>query len=180
MKIETGKYYKTRDGNKVGPMYNYDNTAYCWNVPGEREGRWSVFGEDGYATHGAVDNHGDIIAEWQEPMKYKVGDKVRIVAQTHGHRFEIGSSVTICEVLNSAGVEYYDAKNDNEHWYLTDNEIEPYTEPATETIPTARDAFTRIHAELNDAVNAMLDMANYEDAIEYAVMMHAIELEYLG
>lgn len=83
LKIEDGKFYKTSDGRKVGPM--------TWN-----DGRWFVRGalgtwnHDGTASHHhkpTANDFGDLVAEWiAEPAvadnsvmmpKFKVGDRVR-------------------------------------------------------------------------------------------------------
>ena len=61
LKIEAGKYYRTRDGRKVGPMENYNGgqdgfSFYC-------EGKtYNSYG--GYYSRGESQN--DIIAEWRD------------------------------------------------------------------------------------------------------------------
>ena len=52
--------------------------------------------------------------------KYKVGNKVRIVKRICGHAFDIGEIVEIVEV----GFCDYKAKNNNDYWWVTNNEIE--------------------------------------------------------
>ena len=66
MKLEVGKYYKTRDGRKVGPMAieeSQDSTSFHWNVQGAGVGRWDESGDDGYASTFTVAD-GDLIAPW--------------------------------------------------------------------------------------------------------------------
>ncbi len=70
--IETGKYYRTRDGRRAGPMEygNDDDFSYVSHVEGEIGNR--IFQKDG--THGSrwiVHNPAlDLIAEWvDEPVK---------------------------------------------------------------------------------------------------------------
>lgn len=65
MKIEAGKYYKTRDGRKVGPMREIDRelTDYPWTdqveeMPMQRYNDW---GEE----VGEPSSH-DLISEWQD------------------------------------------------------------------------------------------------------------------
>lgn len=69
LKIEVGKYYRTRDGRKVGPMAlgkDADETSYPWTNLGQNElGRWSCDGEDG-ETCMAGETDGDLIAEWRD------------------------------------------------------------------------------------------------------------------
>jgi hypothetical protein len=68
MKIEPGKYYRTRDGKKVGPMYCYKpDSDFGWAEVRQAYGRWGHDGEDGDALGplgGATS--GDIVAEWIE------------------------------------------------------------------------------------------------------------------
>lgn len=65
MQLEVGKYYRTRDGRKVGPMYETgikeDNMAWSDGIgPGwTRSGTVYNYGEDGR----------DIIAEWQDDQQ---------------------------------------------------------------------------------------------------------------
>ena len=57
MKIEAGKYYRTRGGDVVGPMRpRFDNSTYCWETSTES---WDATGScRGYEEH---DN--DLISE---------------------------------------------------------------------------------------------------------------------
>ena len=68
MQIEAGKYYKTRDGRKVGPMVRDDDKygePFVWVAPDD--GSWSHDGDDGNAV-GPLGSRaiGDIIAEWRD------------------------------------------------------------------------------------------------------------------
>lgn len=64
LKLEVGKYYKTRDGRKVGPMKNSYHTAgyYCWHT---LSGNYNsnLWNEDG-CSGSACD--ADLIALWQD------------------------------------------------------------------------------------------------------------------
>lgn len=65
MQIEAGKFYRTRDGQKIGPMCHPEpDSRYGWNIPGLRRGRWDIDGEDGEATGWGKSSGGDLIAEW--------------------------------------------------------------------------------------------------------------------
>lgn len=62
MKIESGKYYKTRDGRKVGPMCD---AGYCYYEEGKFSGldpEWSGDGSNTLPRKGAF----DLIAEWTD------------------------------------------------------------------------------------------------------------------
>ena len=74
MKIEAGKYYRTRDGRKVGPMTVWegvyerdtDKPLYdCETVGGIRGAYWR---ENGLNSEPGLDPDPrlDLIAEWQE------------------------------------------------------------------------------------------------------------------
>lgn len=84
MKIEAGKYYKTRDGRKVGPMRELDrkNTDYPWtdqygDMPDQRysdSGKEIGMGSDYY-----------LISEWQdEPSPIRTVTRREIVAGNYG------------------------------------------------------------------------------------------------
>lgn len=69
LKIEAGKYYRTRDGRKVGPM-----EAWCfggWHSDrAEHPLNWGVWFDDGTAKYAGAKDSPDLIAEWiDEPVK---------------------------------------------------------------------------------------------------------------
>ncbi|MCD4512516.1 hypothetical protein LQT97_14915 [Brucella pseudogrignonensis] len=68
-KIEAGKYYRTRDGRKVGPIENRKREdaehPFIWNWPDGRGNR--IYKPDGTNYS---DRNDDLIAEWvDEPVK---------------------------------------------------------------------------------------------------------------
>ncbi len=66
LKIEAGKYYKTRDGRKVGPMVKWRDTV---DNPWEQKGGSCEFDSDGdlWADDGTSKyNCPDLISEWQD------------------------------------------------------------------------------------------------------------------
>jgi len=82
-RLEAGRYYKTRDGQKVGPM-----EEYCEGFI-QRLGDGMKWNDDGSRVNRS---HEDIVAEWVEPeakaapapepepaTKFKVGDRIRRV-----------------------------------------------------------------------------------------------------
>ncbi|OOO25650.1 hypothetical protein [Agrobacterium sp. YIC 4121] len=88
IKIEAGKFYRTRDGRKVGPAFIVGSCAIFGNGSNYASAVWA---DDGRSSHrddklSLKDN--DIIAEWiEEPVakpsndnaqpKFKVGDLIR-------------------------------------------------------------------------------------------------------
>lgn len=76
LKIEAGRYYKTRDGRKVGPMVRDDwGDGQPW-TDGER---W--YCEDGQWERSEI-NDNDLIVEWQETTN--VGAQVDTLAEEYG------------------------------------------------------------------------------------------------
>lgn len=78
LRIEAGKFYKTRDGRKVGPMVEWSSVAeHPFEV--EAEGDESLWRNDGTSRW---DDTPTLIAEWtDEPVaapaaKFNVGDRV--------------------------------------------------------------------------------------------------------
>ena len=81
MKIEAGKYYKTRDGRKVGPTIENDfpNSYYPFKTSG---GLYVM--ADGTANNGwNFDSKSDLVAEWSEGPVRTVTRK-EIVPGTYG------------------------------------------------------------------------------------------------
>ena len=66
MQLEEGKYYKTRDGRKVGPMIDLDNgSSDPWKayLPGEEITYWHDSG-----SHWGDIRPSDLIAEWTDEL----------------------------------------------------------------------------------------------------------------
>lgn len=121
--IESGKFYLTRDGRKVGPMERKSD----WTDSQGRKGEFYT-DEHGYYTangiwlEGEVNDPEDLIAEWVEPVvhigydarfeigepvavaeatatpKFKAGDKVRCIDVCGGSKFEVGKVYTVLGV----------------------------------------------------------------------------------
>lgn len=115
--IEAGKFYKTRDGRKVGPMSKYDGDSWC--TPGDGS-LWVGSGERYFGPDGGGPT--DLIAEWvDEPAavandnapaekpaaerpvaKFKVGDRVKLVREGLSTTGAIGLTAVI-ESLDMGG-----------------------------------------------------------------------------
>lgn len=88
MKIEAGKFYRTRDGLKVGPMWH---SSGFWMSSGQDDPYCAVWLSDGCAGNTKAGKIGPLIAEWVDlaPASNstpRVGDKVRL-----GGEFEVVS-----------------------------------------------------------------------------------------
>lgn len=61
-------------------------------------------------------------------MKYKIGDVVRILNNTGGHRFSIGDEVTIIrentELELEEDIEYLATDNEGGEWYILESCVE--------------------------------------------------------
>ena len=78
LKIEAGRYYKTRDGRKVGPMKT--SRMPKWPFEGGAVGEGDAwYNADGTCPHIPDD---DLIAEWQETTN--VGAQVDTLAEEYG------------------------------------------------------------------------------------------------
>jgi len=66
----------------------------------------------------------------EEPMKerFKPGDRVKVIANTSGHRFKIGSIITVRELSEN------DYSFKEGVWYLTDKELELHVEDSKPSI----------------------------------------------
>lgn len=111
--------------------------------------------------------------------KYKVGDRVRNVDSGYIQEFgDMCNEPVVNGIVTKVHGDYaIDVKFDGccSHHYCYNRNVEQYTEQPATTGHTASDAFRRIHASLDDAVNAMLAERDHEAAMKYAAMMHAIE-----
>lgn len=64
-----------------------------------------------------------VVLEGEKEMRFKVGDKVRIVENTSAHRFEIGQPVRIKKVTISDYIA--ESLDGTEEWWVADKELEP-------------------------------------------------------
>jgi len=109
MKIEAGKYYRTRDGRKVGPMI-YRNPQ-PWDLTAWRDAGGKCWHDDGrHFTKMGTPNL-DIIAEWREPMDltaittpYGLLDaETKAALRAHGGTLEYANTNTDWEFFPLAG-----------------------------------------------------------------------------
>ena len=81
MKIEAGKFYKTRDGRKVGPMVIADDEYYSFAAHIEGVSGEKIFQSDG--THGDkwIGNRPDqdIVSEWLTPHQQRTADMIKVM-----------------------------------------------------------------------------------------------------
>jgi hypothetical protein len=136
--VEAGKFYRTRDGRKVGPVerrqegYSGD---YPWTDRPSNPGPAHTWQDDGYMFFtGSVDD-GDLVAEWvDEPVaaapakpapspKFKVGDHIKV---------KDGTLTGVIHARNSAGAMSFIMDGDTvpgpQFWY--DDELVLLSRPS--------------------------------------------------
>ena len=84
MKIELGKYYRTRDGHKVGPMEQNSlgfHTGKCWF------GVWTGKDNIYYGGRAVADKEHplDLVNEWMEPYPIQTITQKKIVPGVYGN-----------------------------------------------------------------------------------------------
>lgn len=105
--IEAGRYYKTRDGRKVGPMYEYDSDPCFGSSELFAGGLWHT---DGSAWFRDASDSPNLIALWEEPaataaVVSTTGAQVDALAEEYGPAPYVDPSAMIAQALGS---------NDNE------------------------------------------------------------------
>ena len=75
-----------------------------------------------YLLDNVINHYKFIIMNTLKNVNFKLGDKARIMACLNGHKFKIGTIVTISHIYDND----YGAKLKNNHyWYVNDDELEP-------------------------------------------------------
>jgi hypothetical protein len=111
IKIEAGKFYKTRDGRKVGPVRL--KAAHGSDGPYRIDGLWNYLENGLVGSISNGDHKDDLIAEWiDEPVakpsndnakpKFKVGDRVK---RFRGNNpvSKVGHEATISKIEDISG-----------------------------------------------------------------------------
>lgn len=90
LRIQAGRYYKTRDGRKVGPMSRVPWGGFCDDSRAITSQRWD---ESGSFIAGQIGNL-DIIAEWvDEPVVAVANDNVEATKPASVPKFKVGDQV---------------------------------------------------------------------------------------
>ena len=99
MKIEAGKFYRTRDGRKVGPMRLVGGSRWPWEGHEANEAVWTYTDNGRQSAFAAIESKKEHIAEWSEPMDLTaittpfglLDDATREALKSHGGPYEIWS-----------------------------------------------------------------------------------------
>lgn len=129
LKIEAGKFYKTRDGRKVGPVGL--RARYGSDGPYRIYGLWNYLENGLVGTISNGDHKDDLIAEWiDEPVskpsndnaqpKFKVGDRVKCLRNYPG-QFTAGKEYVVAtdhfgREYESVKVKFDDAGSTENGW----------------------------------------------------------------
>lgn len=146
--IKAGKFYKTRDGRKVGPVTH--NGHGVFGAPGFGQNRWYATGRS-YSDHKTLPS--DIIVEWvDEPKagndnggiasligktvtvkiaqpKFKVGDRVRVTAanDTYQEKY-VGTAFAIdSDEGDFGGEQSWTGKDDRSPYRWKESQLELVT-----------------------------------------------------
>lgn len=92
MKLEVGKFYRTRDGRKVGPIETYgDSISYPFMAKHTGGTTVDTYTPDGLYWRGSTNNKHDIVSEWIEgPVRTETIERKVIVPGAYG-RFVLNS-----------------------------------------------------------------------------------------
>lgn len=117
MQIEAGKYYRTRDGRKVGPMKVWPSGDGEWeSLETFTDGLWKDDGSPLYSDKEYVDSP-TLVAEWTEgPVRTETVTTRRIVPGVYGIvRIKNGRNGNAVDVwLNGSEATGF------AHWYTAD------------------------------------------------------------
>ncbi|WP_158527096.1 hypothetical protein [Sinorhizobium meliloti] len=183
LQIQAGKFYRTRDGRKVGPMRKWDDDSFDVSV-----GDGRLWRPDGLRYYRESRGDSDLIAEWvdepavavadavaatasndNEPVAeqpaYKVGDRVRALVDWCDTN--VGDILPITTV-SECGVWATDRLGDET--YLAFDEIEPapqqsttgFTIPLVDEEPAAKDGSTQLTVRITS------DFTELHEQIDYA------------
>lgn len=103
LKIEAGKFYRTRDGRKVGPIMVAQGEHDPWPWKAASRMTTFYFKHDGFSCPGSAHLHrdeDDLIAEWQDMPSAPVAAQVDSIAEEYGPvvaasgpKFKVGDRV---------------------------------------------------------------------------------------
>jgi len=146
LKIEAGKFYRTRDGRKVGTMlFEEFGDGEPWHTSDTC--RW--WSDDGTRCDGSNGESDDIIAEWtDDPVskaaasndnaqpKFKVGDRVEITANDNYRVNFVGSFGTIKTAPTNAAAGFRVELDDGREFPFWPSEmtVRPSSDLPTTTI----------------------------------------------
>lgn len=172
------------------------NTFTCGKIYESDDRGYNIIGDDGCCfTELSADKYGwgftttkfeEVFEEKEEnKMKFKVGDKVRIIANNNGHCFNIGDTVELYQYEesyqgNKSNIEFRGRTIKNESWgnWLATDEMELITQSKTLTITTSDTITTLTDGTHTTTVKRHIDdKHNERSAVGYVVDKYFDELK---
>lgn len=136
-RIEAGKFYRTRDGRRVGPMESRDGWGgpFVWQYDRGR----LIYRQDGTNFE---PGERDLIAEWvdeptvttaskdnEAPAKFKVGDRVRAL-ESSAFSVKKGVVYTVTEDCGDGRIRFQKPDGSTDGWYARFFELSAPSNPA--------------------------------------------------
>lgn len=99
MKLEVGKFYKTRDGRKVGPVVFADAglEEYPFAVPQE----YVTYRKDGTHYSDRRESRADLISEWTSDGPVRTVTRKEIVPGVYGNVYVEDTMVVTCDSMRT-------------------------------------------------------------------------------
>ncbi|MEZ2132515.1 MULTISPECIES: hypothetical protein [unclassified Sinorhizobium] len=193
LQIVAGKYYRTRDGRKVGPMrFSGDGDQYrFWaGAPGFAPDNWYTQFNSHWSKYvgrtniGDGERNDDLIAEWVDetavavaasndnaaPAKFKVGDVVRSLVKWCDT--DPGDLMTVLEAKEN-GIWAKDKLGDNV--YMSNSEVELVTTQPTAIVALIENGQPKpstrpyVHATVESATKEANRLASVHKGQEFGV-----------
>lgn len=132
--IEAGKFYKTRDGRKVGPAFVTGSTTTFGEKGNWSSAVWTDTGRQSTRDDTTTELANDIIAEWVDkpavavaasndnaaPAKFKVGDFVKITATDWPECIGIGEVLKVVKVDDDGFYPLSRFGHDYQYFYFSE------------------------------------------------------------
>lgn len=124
MKIEAGKYYRTRDGRKVGPMVSGPrHSVWPWRIISD-DCRDAWNDEGSWTGDASCEHDEDLISEWLTPHQQRTADMIKVM-----QAYVDGGNIQVASALLETG--YMSASEPCWDWKAYDYRIAPATTPDT-------------------------------------------------
>ncbi len=119
-------------------------------------------------------------------MKYTVGQELTITAKNHGHEFDIGTRVSVFEIVHPEDEDklHYGVKDANgERWWVHENEVEAYLKTGESPLVAQIDAIRCAMRGLDKETGlwkALNDAGSTIAALNLTKNVPSLPMEYRG
>lgn len=169
LKIEAGKFYRTRDGRKVGPLTTTDNNEF-W--PFRWPDQTMYYKADGFSCPGSARLHrdeDDLIAEWVDEPVAVAAPAAAEASNDNKPKFKVGDRVfaRYGDLCGNGTVTHVDT-DDDDMPYRVDFGAEGtfwcYDEDVTSPQPEAEN--DNKHADVQNSLAITIDTGNVHEALD--------------